>query len=46
MFKTQTVVIRLPMTVFRKIQPLAEKKGLTPSAYCKVIICENMTQKN
>jgi len=40
MFKTQTVVLRLPVTVLKKIQPLAEKKGLTPSAFIKTIICE------
>jgi len=30
------------MTVLKKIEPLAEKKGLTPSAYCKTIICEKI----
>ncbi len=40
MFKTQTVVVRMPTSIMNKIRPLAEKKGLTPSAFIKMIVCE------
>ena len=40
MHKTEPVHIRMPTSVMNKIKPLAEKKGLTPSAFIKTIVCE------
>jgi predicted DNA-binding protein len=37
---TESVHVRMPTKIMDKIKPLAEKKGLTPSAFIKTIVCE------